>query len=415
MGISVDQVAWISASAFLGMAAGSLIGGLLADRFGRQRLLVFGTAFYSILSLLSATASGPLELGIYRFFIGAGLYAVTVAALTYVSEMFPRMHRGRVQALLAAIAFLGIPLMSLFSRWVIPHSDGGWRWVFVFGGAGLLVSAVAWRALPESIRWQEQHGSDLSAATAIVQELEAQAVRHTGRDLPPSTPEPIIHAGRAADLVRGGFLRRTIVMSMVLLFATSAFYGFNSWLALLLTEHGFSTSGSLTYTTIVAAAACPGALLASLLVDRFERRTTVMVVFIACGAFLVLVGTTSSDGLFLFAGVMVSLLLYCATAILYTYMPEIFPTALRALGTGIPNSVGRIATVFCMFVVAEILKQMGFTSVFVYLAASVCIAGLILGLLGERTRGRSLESIAAAASDTSRVGTAPPSASAPRP
>ncbi|WP_439029072.1 MFS transporter [Gordonia terrae] len=396
-GISVDQVAWISASAFLGMAAGSLVGGWLADRFGRQRLLMFGTLFYSVLSILSATSTGPLQLGIYRFFIGAGLYAVTVAALTYVSEMFPRMHRGKVQSLAAAVAFLGIPLMSLFSRWVIPMGDNSWRWVFVFGGFGMAISLVAWRMLPESIRWREQNDKDTESAADLVAMLETEATRQTGSPLPVPTPEPVVQAGKAADLVRGGFLRRTVVMSSVLIFATSAFYGFNSWLPLLLGEHGFSTTASLNYTTIVALAACPGALLASVLIERFERRTTVMVVFLACALFLLLVGFTDNDVLFLIGGVMVSFLLYCATAILYTYMPEIFPTQLRALGTGIPNSGGRIATVFCMFVVAEILKQMGFTSVFVYLAVSVGIAGTILGVFGERTRGRSLESIAAGA------------------
>ncbi|MGU3587215.1 MFS transporter [Rhodococcus sp. C26F] len=402
-GISVDQVAWISASAFLGMAVGSLVGGLLADKFGRKQLLVIGTAFYSVLSILSATSSGPLELGMYRFFIGAGLYAVTVAALTYVSEMFPRTHRGKVQALLAAVAFLGIPAMSLFSRWVIPQSDSGWRWVFVFGGAGLFIAVLAAKMLPESIRWREQHGKDTEAAAQLVSDIEVESSRTVGGPLPEPTSDPVVVAGKAADLIRGGYLKRTLVMSAALIFATSAFYGFNSWLPLLLTEHGFSTSSSLTYTTVVAFAAFPGALLASVLIERFERRTTAMTVLLVCALFLVLIGTTDSNTLFLISGVMVSLLLYCFTAIMYAYMPEIFPTSLRALGTGIPNSFGRIATVFCMFVVASILTNMGFTSVFLYLATSLAIAGLILGLLGERTRGRTLESIAAATVSTERL------------
>lgn len=402
-GISVDTVAWITASAFLGMSVGSLAGGFLADKFGRQKLLVVGTAFYSILSLLSATASEPIELAIYRFLIGAGLYAVTVAALTYVSEMFPRAHRGRVQALLAAIAFLGIPLMSLFSRWMIPQSENGWRWVFVFGGAGLLISVVVARKLPESIRWLELRGRAGEEHARIVAEIEDESIRRTGQELPEPTRDPVVPTGKASDLVRGGgYLKRTVVMSLVLVFATSAFYGFNSWLPILLTEHGFSTSASLTYTTIVAIAACPGALLASLFVERFERRNTVMVVFLLCAIFLILVGTTDSNAMFLVGGVAVSLLLYFNTAILYTYMPEIFPTPLRALGTGVPNSAGRIATVICMFVVAAILSGMGFTSVFVYLAVSVSVAGLLLGILGEHTRGRTLESISACNADTPR-------------
>jgi len=392
-GLSVDAVAWLSAAAFLGMSAGALVGGYLADKVGRKKLLVYGTLFYSILSILSSTSSGPVELGVYRFLIGAGLYAVTVAALTYVSEMFPRAQRGRIQALLMALAFLGIPMMALVSRWLIPMSVDGWRYVFVFGGSGLVIALfTAWK-LPESIRWQELLGKSDEKTEAIVAEMEADAEHRTGAPLPEPTPEPTVVQGKASDLVKGGYLKRTVVTSLTLVFAVTTFYGFNAWLPYLLGEHGFSQSQSLTYTFIIAIAACPGALLASVFAERLERRTSVMIACLLAAVLLLVVGTTGSDTMFLIAGIGVSLLLYFSTAIMYSYMPEIFPTSLRGLGTGIPNSIGRIATMLAMFAVASILSDLGFTSVFVFLAISMTLAGLIIGILGERTRGRSLESI----------------------
>ncbi|MEU2004875.1 MFS transporter [Rhodococcus sp. NPDC019627] len=396
-GLSVDAVALISASAFLGMSLGAVIGGILADRFGRKRLLVWGTVFYSGLSILSATSSGPVQLAAYRFFIGAGLYAVTVAALTYVAEMFPRNHRGKVQSLLLAVALLGIPLMSWLSRWVVPMSANGWRWVFVAGGSGLVVAVVASRLLPESVRWLEQHSGAVQTNDGedIVADIERRSVHITGTDLPVPVNAPAAPVGTASDLVRSGYLKRAVVMSVTLAFATSAFYGYNSWMPVLLTEHGFSTDSSLTYTSILAVAACPGALLAFLFIERVERRTAIMAIYLLTAILLVVFGTTESDLIFALSGVAISLLLYCNTAMMYTYMPEIFPTQLRALGTGIPNSVGRLATVVCMFAVAAILSQMGFTSVFVFLAAAAALAALVIGVFGERTRGRTLEDISA--------------------
>ncbi len=396
-GLSVDAVALISASAFLGMSLGAVIGGILADRFGRKRLLVWGTVFYSGLSILSATSSGPVQLAAYRFFIGAGLYAVTVAALTYVAEMFPRNHRGKVQSLLLAVALLGIPLMSWVSRWVVPMGANGWRWVFVAGGSGLVVAVVASRLLPESVRWLEQHAGAVlnNQSEDIVADIERRSVRITGTDLPVPVTTPAVPVGTASDLVRSGYLKRAVVMSVTLAFATSAFYGYNSWMPVLLTEHGFSTDSSLTYTSILAVAACPGALLAFLFIERVERRTAIMVIYLLTAILLVVFGTTESDVIFASSGVIISLLLYCNTAVMYTYMPEIFPTHLRALGTGIPNSVGRLATVVCMFAVAAILSQMGFTSVFVFLATAAALAALVIGIFGERTRGRTLEDISA--------------------
>lgn len=396
-GLSVDVVAFISASAFLGMSLGAVVGGILADRFGRKRLLVWGTVFYSVLSILSATSTGPMQLAAYRFFIGAGLYAVTVAALTYVAEMFPRNHRGKVQSLLLAVTLLGIPLMSWLSRWVVPMGDNGWRWVFVAGGSGLIVALVASRLLPESVRWVEQHpGVAVDERSAdIVDAIERQSVRITGAELPAPVTAQAVPAGTARDLVRSGYLKRAVVMSLTLAFATSAFYGYNSWMPILLTEHGFSTGSSLTYTSILAVAACPGALLAFLFIERVERRTAIMVIYLLTAVLLVVFGTTDSNVVFAVSGVAISLLLYCNTAVIYTYIPEIFPTQLRALGTGIPSSVGRLATVVCMFAIGAILGQLGFTSVFVFLAASSGLAAVTIGAFGERTKGRTLEDISA--------------------
>ncbi|MFJ6263271.1 MFS transporter [Rhodococcus erythropolis] len=412
-GLSVDAVALISASAFLGMSFGAVVGGVLADRFGRKRLLIWGTVFYSVLSILSAASNGAMQLAAYRFFIGAGLYAVTVAALTYVAEMFPRNHRGKVQSLLLAVALLGIPLMSLLSRWVVPMGDNGWRWVFVAGGSGLIVAAVASRLLPESVRWLEQHpGVSLDdQSAAVVDDVERQSVNITGIDLPVPVNAPAVPTGTTRDLVRGGYLKRAVVMSLTLAFATSAFYGYNSWMPILLTEHGFSTGSSLTYTSILAIAACPGALLAFLFIERVERRTAIMVIYLLTAVLLVVFGTTDSNLIFVVSGVLISLLLYCNTAVMYTYMPEIFPTQLRALGTGIPSSVGRLATVVCMFAVAAILGRMGFTSVFVFLAAASGLAALAIGVFGERTKGRTLEDIStvngASASPATQVHSVP--------
>lgn len=73
--------------------------------------------------------------------------------------------------------------------------------------------------------------------------------------------------------------------------------------------------------------------------------------------------------------------------------PEIFPTNLRALGAGVGNGAGRLATFGTTFLVAALLTWLGFTAVFLYLAAVILLAGLTIGLFGERTRGRSLEEI----------------------
>lgn len=396
--LSVNDLAIISGAAFLGMSAGSVVGGALADRFGRKRLMVWGTVFYSVFSLASSIANGPIELTIYRFFIGAGLYTVTVSILTYVAEMFPQPQRGRVQALLLALALLGIPAMSWFSRFAITLGEEGWRLIFVLGSFGIIVAAIAARKLPESIRWQESKGR-AGSADAIVRKLEHES----GADLLSVTSMEVSAPQKAAtvgELIHAKYLARTVVLSLMLGLSGAAFYGFNAWMPVLLTEHGFSSTSSLTYSSVLALAACPGSLVAMFVIDRFERRTTLMAAFLTLSMLFLVFGFTENTAVLLATGVVISFLLYASTAFIYTYAPEIYPTRFRALGTGIGNGFGRLSAFGAMFAVAAILNNLGFTAVFALLASVIALAGLVIGVLGQRTRGLTVDGVQTVANPT---------------
>jgi len=391
-GLTVGGIGTITAASFLGMFAGSVAGGRIADRFGRKRVIIGATTFFSIFSLLSAFAVGTVDLVIYRVLTGFGLQAMTVVVLTYVAEMFPQFHRGRSQTWIVAISLLGIPGMAWFARWVVPTGPSAWRLIFVLGAVGVLLLFLVARSLPESVRWLEANGRR-DQGLVVVERIEHEARESIGGDLSPVVAEPVVETGRPRDLVRGGYLKRTVVLSVTMMLALSGFYGFNSWVPTLLNEHGLTPTQSLTYTSILSLAAFPGALFALLFIDRVERRTAVLVIYTVISGLMLVFGFTANDGVLLASGLLITMLLQSATACIYTYLPEIFPTNLRALGAGIGNGVGRLATFATTFLVAGLLTWLGFTAVFIYLAAVIVAGGLVIGLLGERTKGRSLEAI----------------------
>ncbi|MEU7816887.1 MFS transporter [Pseudonocardia sp. NPDC049154] len=391
-GLNVSDVGTITAASFLGMFVGSIAGGRIADRIGRKKVIIGATAFFSLFSLLSAFAVGIADLAAYRVLTGFGLQAMTVVVLTYVSEMFPRLHRGRSQTWIVAFSLLGIPAMAWFARWVVPLSPSAWRWIFVLGAVGVVLLFFVARSLPESVRWLEANGRR-EDGIAVVERIEAEAREATGAELPDVVREPAVETGKAIDLVRGGYLKRTIVLSLTMMLALSGFYGFNSWVPTLLNEHGFSPAEALTYSSILSLAAFPGALLALLFIDKVERRTAVLVIYTVVAALCLVFGFTGSNGILIASGLLITMLLQTVTACMYTYLPEIFPTNLRALGAGIGNGTGRLATFGTTFLVAALLTWLGFAAVFLYLAAVILLAGLCIGIFGERTRGRSLEEI----------------------
>lgn len=400
-GLSVGNIGTITAASFLGMFVGSVIGGRVADRIGRKWAIIGSTMIFSIFSLLSAFSFGPTDLAIYRVLTGVGLAALTVIVLTYVSEMFPQTYRGRAQTWIVVISLIGIPIMAWAARSIVPLGPGMWRWIFVLGSAGIPLILVVARYLPESARWLAENG-DITTADAIVTGLEREAKEKLGGELPAPEALPIVVTGHVRDLFRGAYRRRTLVLAAAMALALSGFYGYNSWVPTLLTEHGFTTKESLTYTSVMSLATVPGAMLTVLFIDRIERRTAVFLVYSAVATLMLVFGFTGSNLILVASGTLVTMLLQSATPMMYTYLPEIFPTGLRGLGAGLCNGIGRLAVVGTSFLIAAILSIFGFTAVFLYLAGAVFCAGLVMQLFGERTLGRTLSDINSTARTSGR-------------
>lgn len=391
-GVDVGGIGLVTSAAFVGMFVGALLGGRITDRFGRKRVLIGSSAAYSLFSLASAFAPDLTTLGVFRVLTGVGLEAMTVVGLIYVAEMFPAGRRGRYQSLILAVGLIGIPVMSWFARLVVPIGVDGWRWVFVLGAVGIVAAVAMVWLLPESVRWLEAHGRS-DEADRIVDGLEREA-RATVGDLPdaqplPPSPEP----ARLRELFTGRLRSRTLLLALVWIFGILGFYGFNAWVPTLLAAKGYDIVESLTYTAVLSIGAVPGALLAWPIIDRWERKYTILVIEAAVAVFVIVYGFVASLPVVLVSGFLVTLLLQMQTAFLYTYTPEVFPTRLRGVGTGFTNGIGRLAGAGGGVLVAAIYEGWGYASVFVYVAVCMLLVGGLIALFGVRTTGVRLEAI----------------------
>jgi len=390
--LSVADIGLVTSLGFGGMFFGSAVGGRLSDVFGRKQPLIWSSVTFSLFSVLSAFTSNLLTLGVLRVLTGVGLTAMTAIALTYVSEMYPSQRRGRCLAVIFGTGLAGIPLVAWFARLVVPSGPDGWRWVFVAGGFGVVVAALMARWLPESIRWQLAHGWD-DYAEPLVAQLEREARAKLGTDaLPtPVEPPPPPARGRPSELFNTRHRRRTIVFFLVSVFALLGFYGYTSFAPTLLVEHGFTVAQSLTYTSVVMLGAIPGALLAWLFIDRWERKHSLGVLYLLIAALVLVYGFSDTGGLIMTTGFCVAMLLQTSTVVAYTYGPEIFPTELRGLGSGLGNGLGRFATFGGSNLLPVIFTAFGYSAVFGYVALTLAIAGTTMLVWGERTTGRALE------------------------
>ena len=183
------------------MFVGASTAGWISDRIGRKRALIATTVWYSVFSLCNAFAWDVTGLFVTRLLTGVGLSAMTVVAITYISEMFPASRRGTYQAWIMTIGLCGIPVTAYVARFIVPAATWGWRAVFVWGSLGLLFPLFA-HHLEESPLWFESHGR-LAEADEVLARMERQVERETGQLLQPAPGRPAVAA--APSVQRGGF------------------------------------------------------------------------------------------------------------------------------------------------------------------------------------------------------------------
>lgn len=377
---TLTDISHVTSAGFLGMFIGAVIAGRTADRLGRQRSLRYSVFWFSLFSLATAAVSDPAGLMAMRFLTGFGLSAMTVVAISYLSETMPAAERGRAQASALAVGLLGIPAAAFLARAIIPLADEAWRGIFVFGGAGLfLLPALA--RLPESPRWLLRRGRVQQArATAL-----SMGARQEDLDRPTAASASNGPHLSWISLFRGRLLRRTTVLVTAWGFAMAGFYAFASWVPALLAENGFSVTRSLTFSAITTLGAVPGALLARQVTDRYSRKRLMTLTALALALFGVLYGLSTNSASVLIFGLLVAALGQTFTAFIYAYTPEILPTEIRTSGSGVAYGAGRLANVIAPLLIPPLLHGFGYAAVFAAIAGCWIATALVIGFFGPQS------------------------------
>lgn len=390
--LTISQIAMLTSAGFLGMFLGATLGGMLSDRIGRKRALMFYVCAYSVFSLANALAVDVPTLFITRVLTGVGISSATAVVMAYIAEMFPAKTRGTWQSWAMVIALMGIPITSWIARLVVPSGPDGWRWIFVWGAMGIVFLAFS-RHFPESPRWYSRQGR-MAEADATLSRIEAEVERTTG-PLPEAVAvnRPVEVRAPWTTMFKGPYIRRTLTLWAIWIFQTLGFYGFQAWVPTLLVHHGITIVQSLTYITLINVGAVPGALIAVFLADRVERKFAIAGTALTIAVFGLLYGLSFQPVMIVSFGFLVGMLIQTFAALCYAYTPEQYPTDIRNTGTGFAYGVGRLANVANSFVVAAIFTHFGYVWVFVYIAGAWLTTAIVTLAFGPRTTGLRLETI----------------------
>lgn len=375
----------IVTATFLGMMVGAWLAGPLGDRWGRKTVLQAAIALSSIVGGLTALSPDGWWLAGLRALTGVGLGAALPTNFALVAELLPRRSRGRNLVLMEAFWAVGTILAAGLAWLVMPTL--GWRWLLASTALTIVVLVWVRRDVPESPRWLAVAGR--AADVRRVLDFVAHA---NGRAAPtgePGAPPPREDAPVAA-LWRPAFRRVTAMLWGAWFFIALGYYGLFTWLpSVFVDQFGFTFLATYAYTFLLALAQVPGYLSAAWLIERWGRRTTLGTYLAASAAFTFAFLAGESTPAIVTAAALMSFFSLGGWGALYAYTPELYPTTLRATGTGWASGMTRIAGSAAPLVGGFLLPLTFVGAISVYAVAFAVGAAIVLSL-GPETRGQPL-------------------------
>lgn len=390
-GLAPGQMGLIGSIGLIGMALGAVISGTVADRIGRKKVFTITVLLYSIASAFCALSWNYQSLLVFRFLVGFGLGGELPVAATLVSEYAPSRVRGRFIVLLESFWGLGWIAAACIAYFFIPLY--GWRMAFLIGALPALYVCLIRMHMPESVRYLLAHGR-VGEARKIVVSLERQLHVPVAPFVSEKETVPVVAKASFRELWKKPFASRTIMLWLVWFGINFSYYGIFMWLPSLVFQQGFTVVKTFEYVLIMTLAQLPGYYCAAWLVDKIGRKYTLSAFLLFSGVASYFFGHASTAAALMMWGSVMSFFNLGAWGVLYTYTPEQYPTAIRALGSGWAAGFGRFGGMAAPMMVGALLaRSFGFASVFYMFALVFAAVAVIVMSLGVESKQKDLESL----------------------
>ncbi|MFE6735999.1 MFS transporter [Microbacterium sp. NPDC057650] len=408
-GLTATNVSLIAFTTFISMVVGGIATGILADRAGRKTLFAFNLAIYSVGGLICAFSPDFGWLLVGRVIVGLALGGELTIALPYLSELMPTRFRGTAVSLFNfGAGGLGNPISFLFGALimgvlgpVLANLGGAWRWYYGLLALPALLVLYIRRHLPETPRFLVSRGK-ISEANEALARLDTGNLRtipaaQVPEYLPADTASIALHTGKHSLwsdlklLFTGRYLRNTLTVGIASFVSFGAHVGVLTMVPLILIERGFDIGSSLGFTAAMQAGALAGALASAWTSRRFPRRMVMLVAGSMAGLFGLLFGLLgTSVFLIITFGILFNFFVMLSNTTIWAWAPELFPTRVRATGTGIIVNGGMLGQAILPVIAAGVFTSMGVGPMFTMIAL-LFAALVVLSLLAPETQGRSLE------------------------
>ncbi|PYI30472.1 putative MFS myo-inositol transporter [Aspergillus indologenus CBS 114.80] len=275
----------------------SPLAGLLADKFGRKKVIIIADVLFTLGALIQALATTVWVMIVGRSVVGLAVGGASLVTPLYISELAPSHERGRLVTILCLL-ITGGQVIAYIVGWLLSNTPGGWRYVVGLGMFPAIFQCIAVGTLPETPRWLVQAGLESAATNVLLQVYQAhdenvQIVESILHDIQQEVAEEVEITGhtnqtskslehyenwiahatqRTRNLFLVGGNRRALIIA-VMLQGLQQLCGFNSLMYFASTLFAILSFSSPTLTALaVAMTNFVFTLLAFIYIDKIGRR-----------------------------------------------------------------------------------------------------------------------------------------------
>lgn len=349
---TTDQVrlnnisAYISSLFLYGWALGGFTWGVTCDRIGRKKALLLAIACYGSFTVLTGMMPNWWGVVICRFMSGFGVGGVLVAAFTLFSEVWPQ----KTKAVFIGILSIAFPV-GIFSAGLINNVVDSWREGFLVGIIPMALSLSGIWLIKESAHWKESR----------VQKTQKQA---------------LLQGEHSKNLLKGSLIFGTMLIGLWAIFSWLP-----TWVQSIVTATDGQKERGLSMM-LLGMGGLTGGFVSGWIANAFTMRKAMITCFAVCMVMsAILFQANSSFSPIIYAEIAVLAFFFgVSQGVLSAYIPQLFPTSMRATATGFCFNIGRILTATAVLFVGVLVTTLGGLDNAIFTFSLVFAVGLLVML-----------------------------------